>query len=239
MTGRRRIAWLSAFALAMAYLEAAVVVYLRRIHYHDDPLSLFPLRVWSSTDLLIELGREAATVVMILAAAALAERGGARIFAAFAYVFGVWDVFYYFWLKVLLGWPTAWLEWDILFLIPWVWLGPWPTPALVGIVLALWGGRVVAGGRPCRFSRGSGLAFGAGALLVLASFLEPASSLLPAGPSAAASFVPGRFLWLPWAAGLALMSAGLFATLSAGEEKKNRMGKGRRAKETVNHRRVR
>ena len=83
----------------MAYLEAAVVVYLRRLYYPENPLALFPLRVWSPADLFVELGREVSTVAMILAAAALAERGGMRVFAAFAFVFGVWDVFYYLWLK--------------------------------------------------------------------------------------------------------------------------------------------
>jgi len=196
----------------MSYLEAAVVVYLRRIHCTDDPLSLFPLRMWSPEDLLVEMGREISTVVIILAAAALAERGWARILAAFSFVFGVWDILYYFWLKVLLGWPTSWLEWDILFLIPWAWLGPWPAPALVALLLALWGGVVVGTGRPVRFSRRSGPAFGAGALMVLSAFLEPALPLLAGGPDAVAGFVPGRFLWPLWGTGLAFMGGGLAAT---------------------------
>jgi hypothetical protein len=135
----------------MGCLEAVVVVYLRRIHYPDDPLSLFPMKIWSLEDLMVEIVREVATVAMILGAAALAERGRVRIFAAFALVFGIWDLAYYAWLKVFLGWPVSWAEWDILFLIPWAWLGPWITPAMVSLVLVAWGGRVVAGERDCRF----------------------------------------------------------------------------------------
>jgi hypothetical protein len=216
-TGTRRyrtLAWLSLYAAAMAYLEAAVVVYLRRIHYPGNMLSLFPLKVWSSADLLIEVGREAATVIMILAATALAARGGVRMFAAFAFIFGLWDILYYAWLKVLIGWPVSWFEWDILFLIPWAWLGPWLAPAAVAALLAAWGGWVLGADPPCRFGLWSGGMFVAGILLVLTSFLGPAYPLLGQETEAVTSFRPGAFQWGVFGAGGTLMAAGLLATLS-------------------------
>ncbi|MFH1062114.1 MAG: hypothetical protein V1747_04420 [Candidatus Omnitrophota bacterium] len=38
--------------------------------------------------------------------------------AYFLTIFAVWDIFYYVWLKLLLGWPRSIFDWDILFLIP-------------------------------------------------------------------------------------------------------------------------
>ena len=113
----RKLAWLSGYAIAMAALEAIVVVYLRTLYYPEDVRLIFPLKFMAELDFVLELGREAAAVAMILAVAALSEweRRG-RVFAAFVYVFGVWDVFYYVWLKVMIGWPMSWLEWDVLFL---------------------------------------------------------------------------------------------------------------------------
>ena len=139
--GRRgALMWMALFGIAMGLLEAAVVVYLRRIYYSDNLLSLFPLKIWERADLLLELAREGATLAMILAVALLAEADRGRRIAAFLFIFGVWDLFYYFWLKVTIRWPTHWLEWDILFLIPWAWLAPWLTPALVAVLFTIWGG---------------------------------------------------------------------------------------------------
>jgi hypothetical protein len=206
----RKLAWLSVYAVAMGFLEAAVVVYLRRIYYPENPLALFPLRVWAPADLLLEMGRETATLLMILAAAAVAERGAVRIFAAFAYLFGVWDVAYYIWLKVILHWPLEWLEWDILFLIPWTWLGPWPAPAMVALVLAFWGWRLLREERDWPLRPRNLFLFAAGALLVLTAFLQPAYPLLSGGPAALGSFRPGEFWWPVYGIGLAAMAAGLF-----------------------------
>jgi hypothetical protein len=44
------------------------------------------------------------------------------------FVFGIWDLFYYVWLKVCLGWPSSLLTWDVLFLIPVPWVGPVLAP---------------------------------------------------------------------------------------------------------------
>lgn len=117
------------FGIAMAYLESAIVVYLRQLYYPDGfqfPLIQIPLPI-----ALTEIGREAATIVMLWFVARMGGRTFKERFALFIYSFGVWDIFYYVWLKVLLNWPQSWLEWDILFLIPLPWVGPWLAPALV------------------------------------------------------------------------------------------------------------
>lgn len=112
---QRNTLWLTCFAIAMAHVEASLVVHLRSLYYPDNPLVLFPLSLLSHRDLAIELSRELATVVMIVCVSLLAEKGFARIFAAFVYVFGLWDIAYYLWLKLMIGWPVSWFEWDVLF----------------------------------------------------------------------------------------------------------------------------
>jgi hypothetical protein len=195
----------------MAWLEAAVVVYLRRLYYPDDPLTLFPMRIWRPSDLVVEIGREAATMVMILAVALLAAPGRTRRIAAFLYVFGVWDLCYYLWLKLALGWPVTWADWDILFLIPWAWLAPWFTPAVAALLFSLWGGGVLAQQNETVVPRRAALFTLAGLTLMLASFLEPALPLLGESAAAVAQFVPSRFLWALYLPGLALLTAGLFS----------------------------
>ena len=204
-----RLLWLTLFAVAMAIVEAAIVVHLRSVYYPDDPLAIFPLSILSTRDLFIELAREAATVVMILSVALLSERGFIRVFAAFLYMFGVWDVFYYVWLKAMIGWPVAWLEWDVLFLIPWPWLGPWLAPVMIALLFVAWGGKVLASTNEIRLTAGPALLFVAGSLISLASFLMPAISLLSGGPEAFVGFTPGGFRWGPFFAGFLLMAVGL------------------------------
>lgn len=206
----RTVLLLGLFALAMAHVEASLVVHLRSLYYPQDPQRLFPLVLLSHRDLAIELAREAATLVMIVSVALLAARGSARVFAAFCYTFGVWDIGYYLWLKQMIDWPAAWLEWDVLFLIPWPWFGPWLAATLIALLLVLWGGRVLlVGGEPALRGRMLAL-FLAGAILALATFLWPAVPLLAAGEQTFAGFRPGSFPWLPYAAGYVLMALGLW-----------------------------
>jgi hypothetical protein len=56
-------------------------------------------------------------------------------FSYFLIGFGVWDIFYYVWLKVILNWPASLFDWDILFLIPIPWIGPVIAPVLVSLIM--------------------------------------------------------------------------------------------------------
>jgi hypothetical protein len=130
------------FGIAFAYIESAVVVYLRVI-FHPNGFT-FPLEPFAVTDLgrrmlLTEIGREVATVVLIATAAMLFARARQETAAYFLIIFAIWDIFYYVWLKVLLNWPSSIMDWDILFLIPLVWAGPVLCPVLVSAVMFLFG----------------------------------------------------------------------------------------------------
>jgi hypothetical protein len=127
--------WLSVLAIAMAFLESAVVVYLRELYYPDG--FSFPPVILPSRIALTEVFREAATVIMLVAAGYLAGKNSKQRFAWFIYSFAVWDIFYYVFLKLILNWPASWFTWDLLFLIPVVWAGPVVTPILVSLTMIL------------------------------------------------------------------------------------------------------
>lgn len=127
----KKFGWLFTFALAMGLLEAAVVVYLRNIYYPEG-LS-FPMVSMSLDIIQVELWREVATVVMLVAIGVLAGRTSAERFGFFIFCFAVWDIFYYVFLYFFLGWPASLLEWDILFLIPLPWFGPVLAPVIVSL----------------------------------------------------------------------------------------------------------
>ena len=129
--------FLSAYAVAMAMVEAAATVYLRELYYPQGFFirSAADLAVIPAHILTVELWREAATIVMLIAVGWLASpRRGMRI-AAFLYAFSVWDLGYYLFLYLFLSWPPSLGTTDVYFLIPWPWLGPvWLPLALFAAV---------------------------------------------------------------------------------------------------------
>ncbi len=208
---------LTAFAVAMALLEAAVVVYMRRLYYPENPLELFPLRFLNSYDPSLELSREVATIVMIITVALLAERSNlTRKFAAFVFVFGVWDLFYYVWLKVLMDWPRTWLEWDVLFLIPMIWLGPWVCPASIATLFIIWGGWVLRSRRQMTLTLRGLAIFVVGAVLGLITFMQPAAAVMmeaePDALTALSQYTPGQFWWWLFAVSFVMMATGFAMT---------------------------
>lgn len=129
---------LTIFSIAMGFMESAVVVYLRKIYYPDG--FDFPLNIIDGRIALTEILRELATILMLIAAGIIAGRTKTEKFGFYIFCFAVWDIFYYVFLKALLGWPESLLTWDILFLIPVVWVGPVIGPvinSLTMIVLAV------------------------------------------------------------------------------------------------------
>lgn len=127
--------WLILFSIAMGFLEAAVVIYLRALYYKEG--FDFPLAEMAPTLALTEVLREAATIIMLVGVAILAGQSAYQRFSLFLVAFAVWDIFYYVFLKVLLDWPESLLTWDILFLLPVPWVGPVLAPCLVSLTMIL------------------------------------------------------------------------------------------------------
>jgi hypothetical protein len=137
MTKNRILILVGIFSIAMAYLESAVVVYLREMYGIVDLIKDTPLTPDKYTT--IEIGREAATLVMLLMIGLISGNNKHQKIGYSIFAFGIWDIFYYIWLFIFVQWPKSLLEWDILFLIPLPWWGPVITPILISLVLILIG----------------------------------------------------------------------------------------------------
>lgn len=167
---RGRYGWLLLLGLAVGWFEASVVVYLRALYYPDG--FRFPVRIVWDAVVRVEIVREAASLLLLAAAARLAGRRFLERFAAFMLLFGVWDLLYYGFLKLLLGWPASLADWDILFLLPVPWLGPVWAPCLIAATLVGVGSYLFwTAERTRAFRPGDWAVVSAGGLLVIASFL--------------------------------------------------------------------
>mgnify|MGYP001614780632 CR=1 FL=1 len=137
----RKLVWVFLFAVAFGFVESSVVVYLRALYYPEG--FTLPLKAISSQHVVVELCREAATLIMLAAIGVVAGKKGWQRFGYFLVAFGVWDIFYYLWLKFILNWPLALADWDILFLIPLPWIGPVVSAVLIALFMAICGVDIV------------------------------------------------------------------------------------------------
>jgi len=128
------------FSIAMGMLETIVVVYLRMLYYSEG--FNFPLKLINSKVYGIELLRELSTLLMLGSISCLAGKKFYVRLAYFLLTFATWDIFYYIWLKVLLNWPATILDWDVLFLIPIVWVGPVLAPIICSMVMLMISGYI-------------------------------------------------------------------------------------------------
>ena len=205
----RRLVPVALFAAAFAYAEAAVVVYLRRLVGVVEPWR--DASVYDPAIAALEVGREAATLLMLFALGWACGRNAQTRVGCALVAFGLWDIFYYVWLKVLLGWPASILTPDILFLIPLPWWGPVVTPVLVAIVLAAAGAAAIAlddRGVAVRVGALDLLLTVAGVVLVLYAFMADAIAVLPATAEMLSQVRPTGFRWGPYVVGLFLLAVG-------------------------------
>jgi len=191
----KQLFWLMVWGTVFGYLEAAIVVYMREIYYPEG--FAFPLVIIQDRIMLTEVLREAATLFIMWATVCLVYQRLQSRFAAFVVLFGVWDIFYYLFLKLLLDWPESLGTWDILFLIPAPWVGPVWAPILVSIGLICAGTAILIRNHQNRFlhfNRRFILLELLAALLIIASFIIPGSSVLEQS-------LPSRFPWYLFLAG--------------------------------------
>jgi len=196
------------FGVSFGYIEAAVVAYLRAlpvpVSQPVDPRrsqdDLFPLTTLDQLKadapdylrlLKIEVVREAATLAL-LASVALAVSATVRQWlAAVVVAFGVWDISFYAFLRLLLGWPRSWFTWDLLFLIPAPWVGPVLAPILVSLSMVAGGLVVLAGdwrGWPVHLKLLHWLGIVAGGIILVVAFTWDRSNILAGG-------MPNPFNW--------------------------------------------
>ena len=123
---------LTIYALAMAFVEAACVVTLKRLYYPEGwgP----PFHVIPEPGLRLEQWREVATLIMIGAVSFLGRPSLRVGIARGLWVFGLWDLFYYVFLKVWTGFPAHAGDLDVVFLVPKPWIAPVWFACAVSIV---------------------------------------------------------------------------------------------------------
>jgi hypothetical protein len=120
-----KLIMLAVFGIAMAHLEGVVVVYLRKAlgmldsESNKESVDKFPKRF-----LNIEMTREAATIIMLVAIACLVGTTWLERVIFFLWTFAFWDLFYYVSLYILIKWPPSLKTIDVLFLIPKPWISP-------------------------------------------------------------------------------------------------------------------
>jgi hypothetical protein len=149
-----RLFWWMLYAAAFGYVEALVVVYIRRLtgmaprlDYHDVWAAKH--LAWNGASIIAEMrhlgvyqteyGREIATLLLLLGPAVAAGRTGRERLALFLYTFAVWDETYYLWLKLWTGFPQSLAATDIYFLVPIAWYGPvwFPVAVVMPLLIAL------------------------------------------------------------------------------------------------------
>ncbi|MHC1773957.1 MAG: hypothetical protein AB9834_00960 [Lentimicrobium sp.] len=202
-------------SIAMGFMESAVVVYLRALYYPAG--FIFPLVPLDNHIFLTELLREAATLIMLITIAIVSGKNGTQKFVFFLFCFAVWDIFYYIFLWLLIGWPSTLLDWDILFLLPVPWIGPVLAPCLLSLTMILYTVSVVwlqEKGHRVTFRLAEWLLMIAGSLIVICSFTSGYFSIILSEQSGAPSqsmmerlinFIPSTYNWFVFMAGEALL----------------------------------
>ena len=193
------------FAIAMAWLESATVYYLRVLVDRLDPYQANPLPI-SGTLGPVELVREAATLIMLFTVGVLAGRTWQERLGYSAIMFGVWDIFYYLFLKAIYDWPKSLFDWDILFLLPLPWWGPVLAPMSVALLMIVWGTLVSQRGVAPASASAHVLAW-FGIMLALYVFMADAIHVMHLGEEAIRTVLPTTFNWSVFVVALALMAA--------------------------------
>lgn len=203
-----RTRWVSvmAFAIAMAWVEAASVLYIRALVGRIEPYQRDPLPISGALG-NVELWREAATLVMIATMALLAGRTWRRRAGYAAIAFGTWDIFYYVFLRLISGWPKTLLDWDVLFLLPLPWWGPVLAPVSIALVMILWGTLATQSRDPATEARWAWVLASVGIALALAVFMIDALHALPHGRDAVMQVLPTTFNWSLFWVALLLMAS--------------------------------
>jgi hypothetical protein len=196
------------FAAAMAWVEAACVYYLRALVDRVYPYQANPLPI-RGVLIPVELVREAATLIMLLAVGMAAARSWLKRLAYTAIAFGVWDILYYVFLRIMSDWPTSLLDWDILFLLPLPWWGPVLAPVCIASLMIAWGTLVTQFPRGTLRSPAPFAPWGLnmlGIMLALYVFMADSLHLLHRGLDATRQVLPTQFNWPLFCVALALMA---------------------------------
>lgn len=213
------VTWVNIYAFAMGFLEAAVVIYLRELYYPDG--FTFPLQEMPIDLVKVEVLREAATIIMLIAIAMLASKNKWQRWGYFLMSFAVWDIIYYVGLKWFYNWPESLFTWDVLFLIPNTWVGPVITPIIIAVLMIVLSYYLILGNESNRSLPLIGveiwsLIFG-GVICIISFTLDYTQQLIKKEGAISMdsifrlseSYVPQAFNWVIYGLGIGLMLYGI------------------------------
>jgi len=193
MLRHKNLVLVGLFAIAMAYLESAVVVYLRGMYGIVDLVrdTNFIVDVYT----YIEIGREAATLIMLVMIGLIAGNTWQKKISFSILAFGVWDIFYYIWLYVFIQWPKSIFEWDILFLIPLPWWGPVIAPVLISLLLIAFAYLLIIETK-IKITSFDWIIYSASIIIILYTFMEDSLKSLISGGSNLNEIRPTDYNWI-------------------------------------------
>ncbi len=209
MKEEHKLMVVGAYAAGMAWVESALVYYVRTMIGRIDPYQPHPLPEIGGFG-PAELVREAATLVMLLTVGVLAGRNWRSRLGYAVFAFGVWDILYYVFLRVMCDWPQSLLDWDLLFLIPLPWWGPVLAPVLIAFLMVLWGVLATQFEESPRLASmpwKSTLLSVLGAGLALGVFMADSLKVADQGVEVLREVLPRRFEWPLFSLALLLMAA--------------------------------
>ncbi len=163
------------FGIIFGFVEAIIVIYLRKIYYPSQT-GLFPLRVVDINIYRLEVIRESATIIILSLISFISSRKLKEVPFLFLLLFGLWDIFYYMFLFILIRWPSSIAEYDVLFLIPLPWIAPVIAPVLVSSLFVV--GSIIYLVKDVSFSLRQIQIFTAGITLIFVSFVLIAINIL-------------------------------------------------------------
>jgi hypothetical protein len=203
---RKFFFWSTIFAISMGFFESAVVVYLRTIAYPGG--FSFPLQPLSTDLSTTEILREIFSLIMLFSVACMLGKRGMERFAWFIYNFAVWDIFYYIFLNLLIGWPDSLATMDLLFMIPVIWAGPVWAPVLLSLLMIFLAIPIIRYSQRIRYIRfrfKEILFLSIGSILCILSF-----TLDSIGFSGNMNkFEPGPFNWIVFTIGALMIFIGI------------------------------
>ncbi len=226
----KTLIWVSIFAICMGMFEGSVVVYLRALYYpngFDFPVTLIDQHI-----ALTELIRELASLFMLLSIGIISGKNFTERFAWFIYSFAVWDIIYYIFLFLILGWPPSIFTWDILFLIPVMWTGPVIAPIILSLLMILLSLIVY------QFNQQSKIRFNilkhdwlvliAGSIIIFIAFILDYCKFIIHNitfsdfnfdllSSLSLKYIPESFNWALFTVGFFVISAGIFSVYISGK----------------------
>jgi len=205
----KRYTGLWIFGVTLGFFEAAIVVYLRQIVCPGG--FQLPLAHMDMPLLTVELAREMASLIMLAGVALAAARKRREVLPVFFLVFGIWDIFYYVFLKITLNWPESLATWDLLFLVPAPWSSPVWAPVLVALLFTAVPSFILLRGVVKPYTVLDRTLMTAGGAVVLVSFLYNARTLIAGG-------VPESFPLFIYIPGLLLMLIGSVKGLTKNDQ---------------------